>query len=427
MPVAPPIPYRFTDDDFRAATAEIGPDHAPTVLALLWDARAWSVHREPILSALADVSHLPVGVGFVVGRGLALLREQPDQHTADGIALALAFVAEWAEKRAAHRTAGLAFAAVLAVMPHNARAVYHLGRVLRQSGALREAEPWLLHAVDVSAAAGDWRHHGLALSGMGNLMRERGNFPAATRYHRQALASARAHGVRRVEGDALYDLAVMAFERRQIPRGMEFARQAIDAYGTGHGQLVRLASDLAWVWMHQYGEAEHAYTVFTALDSHSHDPAFRAVLLANTARAAGEIGAEALYEVTWADAYAYLRRLPDDVGRAAALGQLALGALAMMQIERARQTAEMSRSVAAERGEHRLVHDAELILGALADGMPLPAQLKAVFPAFALSERRRSPARVDRDEDFAAALAAVVEERRDGAPLSPVGALLAGR
>ncbi len=66
--------------------------------------------------------------------------------------------------------------------------------------------------------------------------------------------------------------------------------------------------------------------------------------------------------------------------------------LAMMQIDRARQTANQCHRVAEERGEHRIALDAEQILAAIADGMPTAPQMRELFPAFTLQDQRRSSA-----------------------------------
>jgi hypothetical protein len=262
---------------------------------------------------------------------------------------------------------------------------------------------------------------------MGNLKRERGNFPESVRFHRLALDSAREHGVRRLEGDALYDLAVMHFERGELDEGMGHAREAINAYGPGHSQLVRMANDLAWIWMHLHGEAGLALTLFQAIEPRVQDPAFRCVLLANITRAAAEVEQEHIYELGWLEAYAYMRKQDTEDGHAAAFGQMALASIASMQLERARQAAGMSLNIAQRRREHRLALMAERILDALEDGLPPPEQMKELFPAFTLEEVEESAADRERNEDFVSAVGIAVKARQDGAPESPVRALICGK
>lgn len=190
-----------------------------------------------------------------------------------------------------------------------------------------------------AAISQKWEYHTLALSGLGNLKRERGNRHDEVRLHRLALRAARERGLPRLEGDALYDLAVMHFECDEIVEGMGFASDAMEAYGPGHNQLVRMANDIAWTWMHVHGEAGLSLVLFQAIEPRVQEPAFRSVLLANMARAAGEVEQEHIYELSWLEAYAYMRRQDTEDGHAAAFGQLALASIAAMQLERARQAA----------------------------------------------------------------------------------------
>jgi tetratricopeptide (TPR) repeat protein len=338
----------------------------------------------------------------------------------------LLLVGEWAEAAGALRSAVVFYQAALLAIPDNVPMTYHVGRLLRRLAMYDEAEAWLLHVMETADGAQNWESHALALSGLGNLKRERGNFPEAVRFHRLALRSAREYGVRRLEGDALYDLAVMYFERGDLKNGMRYAREAIGAYGPGHSQLVRMTNDLAWIWMHLHGQPRLALQLFQEIEPRVQDPAFRAVLLANIARAAAELGAEQVYELAWLEAYAFIRKQDTDEGHAAAFAQLALASLAALQLERARQAASMCRAIAERRHENRSIIMAEQILNATAQGLPEPEQMRELFPAFTLGERRMSARRLERDEDFAATVSGAVRARRDDAPESPVRALVRG-
>jgi hypothetical protein len=153
------------------------------------------------------------------------------------------------------------------------------------------------------------------------------------------------------------------------------------------------------------------------------------VLLANIARATAHIDTESAFEAAWLDAYSYLAQQWDQRGHAAALGQLALAALMAQQIERAKVVARQCRHVAQQRGEHRMVFLAEQILDAVAEGIPALEDFLALFPGFKLTPRKRSDARRERESEFTYELtrAAGVRARQDGAPESPVRALVIGR
>ncbi len=79
-----------------------------------------------------------------------------------------------------------------------------------------------------------------------------------------------------------------------------------------------MANDIGWIWMHIHGEAELALMLFQAIEPRVQEPAFRSVLLANMARAAAEVGQEKIYELSWLEAFAYMRRQDTEAGHAAA-------------------------------------------------------------------------------------------------------------
>ena len=432
----PAFPFPFGTNGKKPSAssvvgAELGENIAPVLVQLLAEVESWlaaPVATRRIWTDAPDLDSLPAELATRAERTFELLREALDQHTQDAVALALVWTGDWIEAETRAARAAIVFQqAALLLVPDNVPLPYHIGRLLRRVAMYDEAEAWLLHTVDKAAAADNWQHHALALSGMGNLKRERGNFPESVRFHRLALDSAREHGVRRLEGDALYDLAVMHFERGELDEGMGHAREAINAYGPGHSQLVRMANDLAWIWMHLHGEAGLALTLFQAIEPRVQDPAFRCVLLANITRAAAEVEQEHIYELGWLEAYAYMRKQDTEDGHAAAFGQMALASIASMQLERARQAAGMSLNIAQRRREHRLALMAERILDALEDGLPPPEQMKELFPAFTLEEVEESAADRERNEDFVSAVGIAVKARQDGAPESPVRALICGK
>ncbi|HEX7240665.1 MAG TPA: hypothetical protein VF263_10385 [Longimicrobiaceae bacterium] len=432
----PAFPFPFVAGE-EAATADqaIGEEHsadaARVLRQLLHEARGWLAAPVPerrLPGAVPDVTALPPGLRERVRRTLELLREEPGAHSAEAVALGLAWTGDWMEREErAPRSAVVFYQATLLAVPESVPVAYHVGRLLRSLALHEEAEAWLRHTVEKAAASGDWEHHTLALSGLGNLRRERGDAPGAVRLHRLALGTARKGELRRLEGDALYDLAVMHFERGETGKGMGFARDAVKAYGPGHGQLVRMANDIAWTWMHLHGEARPALVLFQAIEPRVRDPAFRPVLLASITRAAAELEEEDVYEASWLEAYACMLGQDSEDGHAAAFGQLALASVAAMQLERARRAARLSLDVARRRREPRLAAMAESLLDAIRAGLPGPERMKELFPALVLGEVRTGRAEAERDEEFVSYLGSALRAREDGAPESPVRALVCGR
>lgn len=436
VPEQPEFPFSFVanGDKFAARAviaAEMPEFIAPALLQLVADVQGWLSAEgtsRRIWTEPPSLDRLPPQLATRVERTFEVLREEPDPDTGEAIALGLVWTGELIEtEMCALRTAIILKQAALLLMPKSIPLAYHIGRLLRRVAMYKDAEDWLLHTAHKAALAEDWQHHALALSGLGNLKRKSGNFRESVSLHTLALQSAREHGVRRLEGDALYDLAVMHFERGELEKGMRFAREAITAYGPGHSQLVRMANDLAWIWMHQYGEAARALELFYAIEPRVQDPPFRAVLLANIARAAAEEGQAHIYELSWLEAYGFMRKQDTEDGHAAAFCQLAFAALASMQLERARQAASLCLGIAERRREAQSIFMAEQILNALRDGLPEPEVMKELFPAFTLEKIEVDPVQIDRDEEFAVALGIAVRARMDGAPESPMRTLVRGK
>lgn len=432
----PAFPFPFVAGE-GAVTADqvIGEEHsadaARVLRQLLHEARAWLAAPVPerrVPGAVPDVTALPPELRDRVGRTMELLREEPGAHSAEAVTLGLAWTGDWLEsEERALRSAVVFYQATLLAVPESVPVAYHVGRLLRSLALHGEAEAWLLHTVEKAAASRDWEHHTLALSGLANLRRERGDTPGAVHLHRLALGAARKRDLRRLEGDALYDLAVMHFERGEIIEGMGFARDAVRAYGPGHGQLVRMANDIAWTWMHLHGEAGLALVLLRAIEPRVRTPAFRPVLLASIARAAAELELEHVYEASWLEAYACMRGQDSEEGHAAAFGQLALASVAAMQPERARRAASLSLDIARRRREPRLSAMAENILDALRAGLPGSERMKELFPALALEEAGTGRVEAERSEEFVSSLSSALRARGDGAPESPVRALVRGR
>jgi tetratricopeptide (TPR) repeat protein len=398
---------------------------------LLSDVKGWRDAPDgerPRKGAPPRLDEFPDEIVSHLWRTFELLREVPDSNTEPAIGLGLLMVAQWAERRQAPRSAVVFLQAALLMIPGNVALSYQIGRLLRKLAMWDAAEVWLTYSRASAEQAEDWENHGFALSGLGNLHRERGNYPEAVRWHLLALESARTHGVRRIEGDALYDLAVMSFERMEVQEGMAYVRHAILAYGPGHSQLVRLANDVAWIFMHAYAEAGFALTTFQSIEPLVHEPSFRAVLLANIARAAAEIGAEHIYELAAAEAYSYIQAQKTEEGHSAGFAQLAFAAIAAGQPERARQMAKLCRGVAERRRESFFIIEADKILEALAhdrhwqdfvEELYLPVPNEATYEGFSDDPEER--------DAFAAELAGAVRARKDDAPESPMRTLILGQ
>jgi hypothetical protein len=429
----PPFPFPFARAVGETAASAALLDEMPVSATAALEDVLEEVHRWMTSSGEAPLAGDPPGLNGVPGelvaplqRTFELMRETADEETRPAIGLGMLIVADWAERERAPRTAVVFYQAALLALPERVGLVYQIGRLLRSLSMWPEAEEWLLSAASRAEEMEDWENHGLALSGLGNLKRECGDYFEAVRYQRQAVESANAHGARRIEGDALYDLAVMCFQRADRVQGMAYARKAIHAYGSGHDQLLRLSNDIAWIFMHLYGEARFALSVFQSIEPQVHEPAVRAVLLANIARAAAEMSAEHIYELAALEAYSHMRAQRADEGHAAALAQLALAAIAAGQAERGRQMAGLCLVVASRRGEGHFIIEAERILDVLGNDPTVPDSAEEVFPKLSQNFLNLLEEEEEEAEDFASELMAAVKLRRDHAPISPIGVLIRG-
>jgi tetratricopeptide (TPR) repeat protein len=356
----------------------------------------------------------------------ALLRlvseSQPDADTSEAVGLGCFHLAEWAEERGALGTA-LAWAqAAIAAWPQQPHYAYLIGRLARKRAQYAHAEEWLRYAMRLGRRRMVWEVYTLSLSGYANLKRQKGNIPAANRFHRLALKAARRHGLRSLEGDALYDLAVLAIDSGDARKAIGYGRQALQAYGSGHTRVLRLAHDFAWLLMNNYGEFDAAATILQALVPHVWEPPFRVLLLANLCRASAGADWGAMFEQAWVDSWSLLRQTPTRDGHARALLQLAFGASRMGSWERSRLALEAAATIARERSEGELLIEAEEILSAIQDGENDPDRLLRAAPDcrwLSMDVVAHLPT-----EDLVGDITSNLRSRRDDAPMSPISLLL---
>lgn len=258
---------------------------------------------------------------------------------------------------------GFAQAAAL-VMPGDAGAAFHVGRIARKRADHARAEVWYRRAIGLARQARDWRLYSLSFRSLGELYALRGNYPVARRLQIRALRGARRGGMRSEQGHALHDLFTTAVEMGSFGEAEEFARQALEAYRPRNERLPHLAHDLAYFWMDR-GEFSRALPVFEALAPHFGRPVERLFVTANLARATAGVGEVEAFERHWADAWERLEaRRGEDDGAARALLDLARGAETLKMWDRAEAAAARSLSLATERVEGKVRFAAESVLEA---------------------------------------------------------------
>lgn len=309
----------------------------------------------------------------------------PDSTSGEAMAQACTGVARWAEDEGHLNTALAYMQAASVASQRNARLALTVGKLARRRNELARSETWFRHTVMVARQTGDWDSYSRAYIALGNMLIARGNLPAAAKMHIKALRAARRKGLQQIQGMALHDLFVIADELGRDEQAQEYARQAFRAYGAGHPRVPVLGHDIAYFWM-QRGYFGQALEVFQRLEGHMSDGRMRLLLASNIARAAAGTGNRELFRKAWTQVYR-MTKDPELQGVVAnATLELALGAAALGEWDRAEQAAQESLEQAIKLGQGKVRFRAEALLDSVARGRS--AQVK-------IGETQRAPTKVD--------------------------------
>jgi tetratricopeptide (TPR) repeat protein len=295
------------------------------------------------------------------------------------IAAAARRIAKWAEQKEALSTA-LAFMQASALTePENPELSIEVGRLARANGDGGRAETWFRHAILTSRRIGSWVNYGTAYVALASVHRDRGNLPLARRAVMRALRSGRRHSLREVQGRAHHDLMEIALLGRKEKEAVRHARLALEFYGVGHPRLPALAGDAAYHWMLQ-GFFAPALRVFEALTGSFEKPWEKLFLQANIARAAGGANAKVAFESAWVEALNLATSPRARAWAPAALLDLARGACAIGELDRAQATARMAIEHAEEQGKHQIRFEAKALLEAILGERVAAATLRPDAP-----------------------------------------------
>lgn len=308
-----------------------------------------------------------------------------DRIQGEAVAQACTGVARWAEDEG-HLNTALSFTQAAAVASQrNARLALAVGKLARRRNEAARAETWFRHTVMLARQTGDWESYSRAYIALGNMLIARGNLPAAAKMHIKALRAARRKGLQQIQGMALHDLFVIADELGRDEQAQEYARQAFRAYGPNHPSLPLLGHDIAYFWM-QRGYFGQALEVFQRLEGQVQDLRTRFLLGANVARAAAGTGNKDLFRKAWTQVYRMIKDPELQSVVANGMLELALGAAALGEWDRAEQAAQESLEQAIKLGQGKVRFRAESLLDSIARGRT--AQVK-------ITEGRRPSAKVD--------------------------------
>ncbi|HEU0076868.1 MAG TPA: tetratricopeptide repeat protein [Longimicrobiaceae bacterium] len=292
-------------------------------------------------------------------------------------------VARWAEGRGKLATA-LAFAQAAAVAePEDASLAVAVGRFARMRAEYERAESWFEHAIVLARLTRDRQAYAEAYAGLGNLYVQKGGFPKARLYHQRCLRAARRYSLHEMEGAALHNLYGVEVECGNAVQADEYAEAALDVYPRSSPGLLRLAHDVAYVWINQ-GHYRRALPVVREVLLHLTRPADRIVVLGDVARAGGGAGETDSFERAWAEAWLLADSDCAEEGSARALTGLAYGAVSLGEWKRAERAATKAAHIAEVRGESKVLLAAEAIIGLVRDEITGEAQSDTTTP---LSER----------------------------------------
>ncbi len=299
---------------------------------------------------------------------VSVILESPCAADAAEVVEACRRAAAWAERSGKPATA-VAFAqAAAAADPESASAAVLVGRLARMRAEYGQAEGWLEHAVVLARHSGDWQAYTEAYAGLGNLYVQKGNFPRAKQYHLRCLRQARRRSLHEMAGAAFHNLFALTCEGGRFDEAETFAVQALEAYPRDSRGLPRLAFDLAYRWVDQRRYGPALVLLQECLPSFG-SAADRVLVLAAVARAAGGAGDGDAFERAWSEAWAALAEPAGSVSARVFL-DLAHGAAERGERERAGRAARRAVEIAGQRGEARVLLEAESVLASMPGGAP---------------------------------------------------------
>jgi len=318
----------------------------------LFDDAAADRRQLEILSAAADEDSAPRGAL----EDLLVILARPERADPEFVGVACNRIATWAEGRGATRTRLEFIQAAALCCPANAWFALAVGNASRDLVQYGRAEAWYFRAIGLARQGSDWEAYVKAYLNHGIMMLRRGVLPAARRSFVKALRRSRRQGHREGEAKALHDLSAVEFRAGDFDRAIAYGAGALEAYGSEHEALPRLAHDIAYYWLER-GAFRRALSVFYETLGRV-GRAERPVVLGSLARAAAGVQDIAAYR--WA--HRELERYDPAPGLAEAWVDVARAALALDRPEEAGEAARFAESVARARREGQMRFLAEEVL-----------------------------------------------------------------
>ena len=305
-------------------------------------------------SKKATSSWCPIEIEAAL-RTLDSLLDDPVGDERRDVSEAALDIAAWARAEGFARTAAEFGQVAAAADPDRPSHALVAARATRDLADYPRGEAWFQRAIALARASGDWVVYIRGYLGYGKLLWARGNVPGARKHFERARRRAARVGIRELEGMALHDLLVIESTRQRWEAAETYAALAIDAYPAGSDDLPRLSYDIAYCWLRQGRHAESATVLVRLLPIM--EPRARPAVLGGLAHAAGGSSNAQAFD----EARSELGGWRSAPGVAEAWLGVARGALHLGRVEEALDAARTSRTIAAERSEHRIVFEAEAL------------------------------------------------------------------
>jgi tetratricopeptide (TPR) repeat protein len=288
---------------------------------------------------------------------LAELLKNSSKIEAAQIGAACARISEWAQSQNARATEFDFVQAAALASPTDPRLGLAVARTARDRAEYPVAEAWYQRTIALARRARDWDIYARAYIGLGKMWRTRGAYPAARKHFLKAVRVASRQRLRDAQGMALHDLFAVEAQGHRDEQAQAYAAAALQAYGAAHRLLPNLAHDVAYFWMER-GHFAAALPVIQAVMPHL-PIRYQLRAQGSLARAAGAVGDELVFEVSWQQVMAS----PDDaLDRADTLMEAAQGAASLARWTLAESAAHRALEISRQRREAEISHKAEALL-----------------------------------------------------------------
>lgn len=305
---------------------------------------------------------------------------------------ALVRVSEWAAGKALAEPAIQCAEAAAALVPESARRALAAARTNRLFGEVSRAELFYERAITLARRTRRWRTYVRAHLGKGTVKKAMGDAEAARAHYFTAARAARnLSGERWLAAQTQHDLLGLAAEEGVLDEALQHARQALAWYPRHHARLPGLAHDVAFllVRMHAYQPAVPLLEMAVP----AMPPQDQVIGWSTLARAAACADDVEGYRRAAENALRMVGLF--DLHAAAAFDNLAWGACFLARWDDARQYAERSLEIAAQRAQSEATKNARRALAAAiaqdipSHAPPTDARLVGELDDLAAETRRR--------------------------------------